>query len=64
MATPQFKVNSIANNTQYNGGIKGGSGMDLTYFGSNASPSNIGDETPMVRNISPLGQMLDRADNI
>ena len=51
-----------ASNQQYTGGIKGSSGLDLTNVGSNASPSVRGEETPMVRDISPLGQMIDRND--
>ncbi len=42
--------------------MKGTSGLDLTNIASNASPSVRGEETPMLRNISPLGQMLDRND--
>lgn len=44
--------------------MKGTSGLDLTNIASNASPSVRGEETPMLRNISPLGQMLDRNDYI
>jgi hypothetical protein len=35
--------------------MKGTSGLDLTNIASNASPSFRGEETPMLRNISPLG---------
>ena len=41
--------------------------MDLTNFASNVTPSyqgGGGDDTPMIRYTSPIGQMLDRSDNI
>jgi len=56
MAALSSKQNGVVNNTQYTGGLKGSSGMDLTNLASNASPSyRGGDDTPMIRHTSPLG---------